>query len=71
MYAKKNLGDSFTKRIDVRISDSNYIFLNEVSNLLGISPSEYVRMLINSSMVSYSQKVMGANYENEQGNIND
>lgn len=47
-----NLGDKYTHRITLRLNDDQLAFLVKVSEILGVSPSEYVRMTINSGMVS-------------------
>lgn len=51
----KNLGDSYDKKITVRLSDSQHKFLLMMSDLYGVSPSEFVRILIDST-ISRSKK---------------
>ena len=46
-----NLGEKFGHRMTLRLNDDQMNYLVRISNVLGITPSEYVRMSINSSMV--------------------
>lgn len=50
--SKNNLGDKFNHRVTLRLSDEQYSFLIKVSDLLGVSPSDYIRMSINTGMMS-------------------
>lgn len=52
-----NYGDPYTHRLTLRLSDAQMQFLIDVSKLLGVSPSEYVRMTINMAQVSLNQDV--------------
>lgn len=36
----------------LRLNDEQYDFLIRVSNILGVSPSDYMRMCVNAGMVS-------------------
>ena len=47
-----NMGDKYTHRVTLRLNDNQFKFLTDVSEMLGVSPSDYVRMTINSGMVS-------------------
>ena len=49
---KVNLGDKFTHRITLRLNDAQHEFLLKVSDLLGVTPSDYLRMVVNTGMVS-------------------
>lgn len=49
--SRVNLGSNFVHRVTVRLNDDQYNFLLKVSEILGVSPSEYLRMSINSGMV--------------------
>lgn len=47
-----NLGDKYTHRVTLRLSDEQYEFLIKASQILGVSPSDYLRMIINTGAVS-------------------
>lgn len=47
-----NLGDKYTHRITLRLNDEQYEFLIKISSILGVSPSDYLRMTVNSGMVA-------------------
>lgn len=49
---KVNMGANYTHRITLRVNEEQYNFLIKVSELLGVSPSDYLRMVVNSGMVS-------------------
>ena len=55
---KVNMGDKYEKRISLRLNDKQYEFLIGVSEVLGVSPSDYIRMVVNSGMVQM-QKAEG------------
>ena len=46
---KVNMGANYTHRITLRVNEEQLI---KVSELLGVSPSDYLRMVVNSGMVS-------------------
>lgn len=52
-----NYGDPLTQRLTLRLTDRQYDFLIKVSGLMGVSPSDYLRMVINTSMVSTSKSL--------------
>lgn len=52
-----NLGDPYTRRLTLRLSDQQMEFLGKMSDILGVSPSEYIRMTIQMSMVSMSKSL--------------
>ena len=52
-----NLGDPYTHRLTLRLSDKQMDFLRSVSDIMGVSPSEYLRMTINAAAVSMSKKI--------------
>lgn len=71
-------GDNLNHRITLRLSDQQYNFLMVVSDVLGVSPSDYLRMSINSGLASaesdeFMKGLLGgmSNYENVETNIND
>ena len=47
-----NLGDKYTHRVTLRLNEDQYDFLIKISSILGVSPSDYIRMAINSGMVA-------------------
>ena len=49
----KNMGEKYVKTLQIRINQEQSDFVDQISNLLGITPSEYVRMIINVYMSSY------------------
>lgn len=77
-----NLGDKFVRRITLRLNEEQYDFLIKVSSILGVSPSDYLRMTVNAGMVStknglddmssgnFLKGMVGTN-ENVKTNIND
>lgn len=55
MAKTTNLGDKYTHRVTLRLTDDQFNWLIEVSNILGVTPSEYMRMSVNSGMVIMKQ----------------
>jgi len=47
-----NLGEKYTHRVTLRLNEEQYDFLIKVSGILGISPSDYLRMTVNTGMVA-------------------
>lgn len=47
-----NLGSNYNHRITLRLNEEQYDFIIKVSSILGVSPSDYLRMSINSGMVA-------------------
>lgn len=39
-------------RITLRLNDAQFSFIKAASEILGVSPSEFLRMMVNASMVS-------------------
>lgn len=54
-----NLGDKYTHRLTLRLTDAQMDFLTKMSTLMGCSPSEYLRMMINSSAITVGSKIDG------------
>lgn len=69
-------GDNLNHRITLRLSDQQYNFLMVVSDVLGVSPSDYLRMSINSGLASAENDEFmkgllgGMSNENVETNIN-
>lgn len=55
MAKTTNLGDKYTHRVTLRLNDDQYNWLIEVSKVLGVTPSDYMRMSVNSGMVIMKQ----------------
>ncbi len=55
MAKTTNLGDKYTHRVTLRLNDDQYNWLIEVSKVLGVTPSDYLRMSVNSGMVIMKQ----------------
>lgn len=47
-----NLGSNYTHRITLRLNDEQHDFVVKVAELLGVSPSDYIRMSINTGMIA-------------------
>lgn len=45
-----NYGDRYVHRVTLRLSDDQYNWLIGISKILGVTPSEYMRMSINTGM---------------------
>ena len=41
-----------SKRITLRLNENQFNFVKSSADILGVSPSDFLRMVINSSMVS-------------------
>lgn len=52
-----NYGDPLDKRLTLRLTEAQLDFLVKVANLMGVSPSDYLRMVINTSMISTSRSL--------------
>ena len=64
MYTKDK-----AQRITLRLNDEQFTFVKTVSDALGVSPSEYLRMMVNLSMVgAQNAEKEGERRENEQAN---
>lgn len=69
-----NLGDKYTHRVTLRLNEEQYDFLIKVSGILGISPSDYLRMTVNAGMVATKNDsnvlkgMVGTNNENVKTN---
>lgn len=48
-----NLGAPLNKRVTLRFTEEQFEYLAEISTVLGVSPSDYIRMMVNTSMVAY------------------
>lgn len=73
-----NLGDPLTHRLTLRLTDKQFDFLTNVSTLMGTTPSDYLRMAVNASMISSSKAIdkmmkgeVGMSNENIEANKHD
>ena len=53
-----NLGDPFTRRLTLRLTERQYKFLVRISEEIGTSPSDYIRFLVTSSALNYGTEEM-------------
>jgi hypothetical protein len=71
---KANMGEKYEKRISLRLNEKQYNFILGVSEVLGVSPSDYIRMVVNSGMVQMQKaeeaKGMVGTHENVKTDIN-
>ena len=73
-----NMGTKYTHRVTLRLNEEQYKFLIDVSEMMDVKPSDFLRMYLNSAMVAAKKttitKVMneevGTN-ENVKTDIND
>lgn len=56
------LGDNFPQKITVRLSDRQFVFIQEICEQANLSPSEFIRMMLDSNMA----KIRGAVYEDKK-----
>lgn len=73
-----NMGDPLTHRLTLRLTDKQFEFLTNVSTIMGTTPSDYIRMVVNSGMVSMSKQIdimmkgeVGMSNENVETNKHD
>lgn len=74
MYTKDKLN-----RLTLRLNEEQFEYVKQNSDMLGVSPSEFLRMVINASLAT-SKKISdkinetmigGQGRENDKANIND
>lgn len=64
MYTKDK-----SNRITLRLNEEQFVFVKTVADALGVSPSEYLRMMVNLSMTGAKTiEKEGERRENEQTN---
>lgn len=67
MYTKDK-----SQRITLRLNDEQFTFVKTVSDALGVSPSEYLRMMVNLAMVGAKNvEKESERRENEQASGDD
>lgn len=58
-------------RITLRLNERQFEFVKYGSDALGVSPSEFLRMVVNMAMVSDEKNVRGkSGRENDKANCN-
>lgn len=83
---KRNYGMEYTERMTLRLTQEQMQFLVDIGHLLGISPSEYLRMTIQAGLVAKGGEInamlngkmpseikkgeVGSNNEDDKTNIN-
>lgn len=61
-----------TNRITLRLNDNQFAFVKQSADMLGVSPSEFLRMVINTTMsMSLVSREDGDRRENEKTDFND
>jgi len=67
-----------TNRITLRLNDEQFNFIKSNADIVGVSPSEFIRMLINTSLVTtkqiekkLNQKMEDLGRENDKTNKHD
>lgn len=66
-----NLGDPFTRRITLRLTELQYRHICNMSLELGTSPSDYIRFLILQSAMQYDSDIMIKFKDNLEGTSNE
>lgn len=67
MYTKDK-----SNRITLRLNEEQFTFVKTVADALGVSPSEYLRMMVNLAMVgAQNAEKEGKRRENEQADSDD
>lgn len=59
------------QRVTVRFTPQQFDFLKDIANRMGVSPSDAIRMMVNSGMVSWNNQRGVGRRENESTCIND
>ena len=67
MYTKDK-----SQRVTLRLNEEQFTFVKTVADALGVSPSEYLRMMVNLSMMGAKNvEKEGSRRENEQTDSDD
>lgn len=70
MYTKDK-----SNRITLRLNDEQFEFVKQNADILGVSPSEFLRMVVNASMATTKQAYRkieeGLGRENDKTDSND
>lgn len=57
------------QRVTVRFTPSQFAFVAEMANTMGVSPSDVIRMMVNTGMVKWNEQKGDVRRENEQTSI--
>lgn len=63
-----------TTRITLRLNEAQFTFVKDFSDTLGVSPSEFLRMTINSAMATQkaiADRSLKVSFDGGQGREND
>ena len=52
-----NMGSPYTHRITLRLTDEQFDFIARIGKLLDVSPSDYLRMCVNTAMLTQGSKL--------------
>lgn len=74
MYTKDK-----TNRITLRLNDEQFAFVKSQADILGVSPSDFLRMVVNAALATTTMAAKkieeklkeGAGRENDKADIND
>jgi uncharacterized protein (DUF1778 family) len=69
MYTKDK-----SNRITLRLNDEQFTFVKSQADILGVSPSDFLRMVVNASLATSKKvkiKLEGKGRENDKADIND
>ena len=59
------------QRVTVRFTPQQFDFLKDIAIRMGVSPSDAIRMMVNSGMVSWNNQRGVGRRENESTSFND
>lgn len=62
-----NMGSKYTHRVTLRLNDEQYQFLIDVSELMDVKPSDFLRMYLNSAMVAAKKTTITSVMNDEVG----
>jgi uncharacterized protein (DUF1778 family) len=66
MYTKDK-----SNRITLRLNDEQFAFVKEQADTLGVSPSEFLRMVVNASLATSKKVTVKLNERLGEGRAND
>ena len=67
-YPIHSFGDNYSRRITLRLSESQFDFVVDAANSLDITPSDFIRLLISKSLRNNQKEVVC--HENIKANSN-
>ena len=57
MQKTVNMGSPYTHRITLRLTDEQFDFIARIGKFLDVSPSDYLRMCVNTAMLTQGSKL--------------